>query len=165
MKLINHNLTQTLTSGNAKVEMINDVLSFSLDDTYYVDDRATYITSYCYRLGSLSFDSVLVGGLGLGLIPYHLKNNLNITDIDVVENNSGVVSIVNQLGYLNESVDIITADATSYSTVKTYDLIVMDLWWFDDETFINEKQAILNNYSSNLTANGKFYFPLIDEII
>ena len=165
MKLINHTVNETIVSGNAKVEMINNILSFSLDDMYYVDDRETYITNYCQYLDTLSFTSVLIGGLGLGLIPFFLYNNMNITDIDILENNQGVIDIISQMSYLNTDINIINQDARTFNTSKTYDLILMDLWWFDDQTFIDDKASILSNYNTNLNADGKFYFPISNEII
>lgn len=165
MELINYTLPSILTSGNVVVEVLRGELSLSLDQTYYIGNREDYVTGYCSGLFTLPFNSILIGGLGLGLIPYYLSSNYENKEIDVLENNAGVINVVNQMGYMPSEVTIIEADALSHTTTKQYDIILMDLWWFYDEVFSNDKAAILSNYSTNLTQNGKFYFPISREII
>ena len=163
MGLINYTISTPLTSGNAKVEMLDNILTFSLDNSWYVYDKPEYITSFSKDILTTPFDSILIGGLGLGLIPYYISNNFGGKDIDVLENNTGVIDIISQMGYLHPSINIIEADALTYTTEKQYDLILMDLWWDEDSTFLEQKTITLSNYSSNLTPTGTFYFPISPE--
>ena len=69
---------------------------------------------------SFSYDKILVGGLGLGLIPNHLANKSKSV-IDVIENNKELIDWVNNEDYLDNSVNIIEADIFSYTPSKNYD--------------------------------------------
>lgn len=165
MILINYTLTETITSGNVEVSNINGVMSLSIDRTYYISNDIKYAVNYCQEILTTPFNSVLIGGLGLGLLPYYINRSIGVTDIDVLENNSDVINVVNQMNYLGGNVNIIEADALTYTTVKKYDLILMDLWWFNDHILADNRATILSNYANNLNENGKFYFPLSKEVI
>jgi spermidine synthase len=165
MKFINYYLHEKLISNNVEIypNPINEKLTLNLYDKFYMEESKEYITHYCHKLSDISFNSVLIGGLGLGIIPYYLINN-NFNDIEVVEIDSNLINLINKMGYLPNAV-IHNYDATTYTTFKKYDLIIMDIWWLPDDTLNKEKDIIINNYSNNLNSNGKIYIPIIDELI
>jgi spermidine synthase len=165
MKFINYNLKEKLVSDNVEIypNDVNGKITLNLYNKFYMEESENYITRYCYRLQELSFNNVLIGGLGLGIIPYYLINN-NFNDIEVVEINNNVINLINQMGYL-PNVIIHNNDATTYTTFKKYDLIIMDLWWLPDDKFKEERDTIINNYANNLNLNGKIYIPITDELI
>ena len=109
-----------------------------------------------------SYDKILVGGLGLGLIPNHLVSKSKSV-IDVIENNKELIDWVNNEGYLDDSINIIEADVFSYTPSKTYDLILIDLWWLESDITEEIKTSLKNRYSSHLNEGGKLFLPLIEE--
>lgn len=165
MKLLDLEITNPIISGNAKVESTNGTLTFSLDDKFFTADSVEYITVFSPGILNISFSSILIGGLNMGLIPYYIENNFTGVEIDVVESNTGVIEVVNEMGHLSQNVNILHADPITYSTTKKYDLILMDIWWFDNQQTVEDKSTIISNYSNNLNTGGKFYFPIIKELI
>lgn len=165
MKFINYNLKEKIVSNNVEIypNNINGKITLNLYNKFYMEETENYITHYCYRLKELAFNNVLIGGLGLGIIPYYLINN-NFNDVEVVEIDNNVINLINQMGYL-PNVMIHNYDATNYETFKKYDLIIMDLWWLPDDKFKEERDIIINNYANNLNLNGKIYIPITDELI
>ena len=110
------------------------------------------------------FDSILIGGLGLGLIPYYLENYKSISNIDVIEINQDVVNVVNELGHLKNTT-ISLGDIYSYNVTKKYDLILIDLWWLNQDFTEEQRMNLIHKWQNNLTDKGKIYFPIIDELI
>ena len=113
---------------------------------------------------SFSYDKILVGGLGLGLIPNHLANKSKSV-IDVIENNKELIDWVNNEKYLDDSVSIIEADIFSYTPSKKYDLILIDIWWNESDITEEIKTSLKNKYSSHLNSGGKLFLPLTEEDI
>lgn len=162
--MFNITLENEIKVDNVSIVNENDKIVFSIDDTFYLHDDIKYISGYCNKLAYLDYDSVLIGGLGLGIIPYYLENFKNCSTIDVVEINYNVIKSIIKLNHLSSS-NIIQCDFLNYSTNKKYDLIIADLWWLKPEHFDIEKEEIINNYSENLNEGGKIYIPIIDEVI
>ena len=106
---------------------------------------------------NVSFDKILIGGLGLGLLPEYAKSIKKSTVIDVIENNKELIDYVN---FINSDINIIEGDMYTYDSDKKYDLILVDLWW--DETEITEKNKtdLLTNWSDNLNEGGKIILPV-----
>src|SRR3990167_1240824 len=74
--------------------------------------------------------SVLVGGLGLGLLPKMLDDNKDVTHMTVVEKESDILDLVRPHLYLKKLNVVIQADLFDYlqcSTV-TYDSAYYDIW-------------------------------------
>lgn len=94
----------------------------------WVDDEENYATNY----GNIilgNYDSILIAGLGLGVMPYYIQENKECSVIDVVEINEDVIAAVNQLGHLSSSVNLIEDNILTYTPTRNYDLIVLDIWW------------------------------------
>lgn len=158
------NLENKIQVNDVSIVNENGKIVFSIDDTFYLQDDIKYITHYCNKLDYLQYDSVLIGGLGLGIIPYFLENFKSCNSIDIVEINSNVIKSIIKLNHLSKS-NIIQCDFLNYFTNKKYDLIIADLWWLKPNHFEIEKEEIINNYSENLNEGGKIYIPIIDELI
>lgn len=118
-------------------------------------DSPDYITSYCSELLDIEFDSILVGGLGLGVIPYVCQD---FAQVDVVENNQDIINITSQLNHLGENVNIINDDIFTFEPTKTYDIIVMDIWYeqIQEET----TETIISKYLPFVNEGGFLYLPL-----
>ena len=79
-------------------------------------------------------------------------------DWDVIEKNKEVIEYVD---YLDDSINIIEADAYDYIPLKKYDLIIFDLWWKEKDVTLKIKNSLNKIYKKALTDNGKIIFPLI----
>lgn len=160
--MININLNNDIVIGDVTIS--NDKygrLFFNLNGfgNGSLTDNVLYITDFC-KILDYQFDSILIGGLGLGMVPYFIENNMNITNITVIENNQNVIDAINQLNHLKKT-NIIYDDFKTHSTDVKYDLILADIWW--KRATNDEIQMILSNYSNNLNEGGSIHFP-INEI-
>ncbi len=109
-----------------------------------------------------TFDKILIGGLGLGLVAEYAKSVKNCSVIDVVENNQELIDYVD---YLESPITIIKGDVLSYTPDKKYDLILIDLWWEEEDVTQEIQDNIKNKYSSYLETNGKILIPLLEKEI
>jgi len=162
--MINKILQNSITSNNVKIYMENDKLNFSINDTHYLTDDINYPKQFCHRMFDFNFNSILIGGLGLGLIPYYLENYKSISTIDVIEINQDVINTAIQLNHLKNT-NILLGDVYSQIVKKKYDLILLDLWWLPEELNETNRMNLIHKYERNLTQTGKLYIPINDEII
>jgi len=118
----------------------------------------------CVKINALydgfSFDKILIGGLGLGLLPNYAKLVKNCSVVDVVEDNQELIDYVD---YLDNSINIIKGDALSYTPDKKYDLILIDLWWDKADITQQNETDLKNNYNSYLESNGKIVLPVAEK--
>lgn len=128
---------------------------YNSDNKLLSIDVSNYITEFCSELLDIEFNSILVGGLGLGVIPYVCQD---FAQVDVLENNQNIIDITSQLNHLGENVNIINADIFTFEPTKTYDVIVMDIWY--NEIPEEETETIINKYLTCLNEGGFLYLPL-----
>lgn len=166
MKVIDVDINQNFSIGNITIGKREgkDIIFLSIDNEYYMENNDVYIKNFFHKLKELNFNSILICGLGLGLLPYHCKKNLKIESIDVIEINSNLITLINQLAYL-DGISLICDNALEFTSNKRYDLIVGDIWWNINDNFENEKNKFISNYLNNLNSNGKIYIPITQEII
>tara|TARA_R110002020_G_scaffold140674_2_gene312342 strand:+ start:208 stop:726 length:519 start_codon:yes stop_codon:yes gene_type:complete len=105
----------------------------------------------------LSFDKILIGGLGLGLLPEYAKSVKNCSVIDVIENNK---ELIDYIDFIDSDINVIEGDMYTYNSNKKYDIIVVDLWWYENEITEQNKSDLLANWSDNLNAGGKIILPI-----
>ena len=118
-------------------------------------DSPDYITTYSKELLDVEYNSILIAGLGLGVQAYVSQD---FAQVDVLEIDQNIIDINNQLGYLNENVTIIKDDVFTFSTEKTYDVIVLDIWWkAPSEDIIN---TLTDKYLPHINPGGFLYIPL-----
>ena len=108
----------------------------------------------------VSFNKILIGGLGLGLLPEYAKSVKNCSIIDVIENNQ---ELIDYIDFLEPPINIIKGDALSYTPDKKYDLILIDLWWEKEDITQEIQDNIKNNYNSHLENNGKIVLPIAEK--
>ena len=158
-------LKNRISIGDVTIYNENGRLVFAIDEKFYLTDDRNYITGYCKLVTILNYDSILIGGLGFGILPYFMENFNYIETIDVVEKNKNVIDAINELNHLHHT-RIIHHDFITYKPDRKYDLIVADLWWLrtDVDDFESEKNNIISNYSGYLNEGGKIYFPILDSI-
>jgi protein-L-isoaspartate O-methyltransferase len=129
-------------------------------DGKYMMDSPDYITKYSEELLDIEFNSILVLGLGLGVQPYVCQD---FAQVDVLEIDQNVVDINNQLGFLNENVNIIMGDVFTYTPTKTYDVIVFDIIW----TPLSEELSnqLIDQYLPFVNEGGFLYIPINKGVI
>ena len=168
--MFNIKLENDIKNGNVTVCQDGDNIKMTVGlEKYFFRDDIRYITKFCKSLDTLDFDSILIGGLGVGVVPYYLENYKSKTNIDVVESNPYVVETVSSLINLKYTT-ITTSLFFTYKTDKKYDLILLDLWWDDflkewgkSQDFFMSKIKI--KFKNNLNEGGKIYVPILDLII
>lgn len=124
-------------------------------DGKFIMDNPDYITNYSEKLLDVEFDSILIAGLGLGAQPYVCQD---FAQVDVVEIDENVININKQIGCLNNNVNIINEDIFTFSTEKTYDIIVIDIWWKARVERISNE--LIEKFLPNLNDGGFIYIPI-----
>lgn len=141
-------------------------------------DDGTYVSHFNNKLSSLNYKSILIIGLGMGITPQHIAENVDCPIIDVLEKNTEITNWVKNENYLNGKINIIEGDAFTYTTDIKYDLILIDIWWTRDlwwmpKTFEemktykgenDETKILAEKYLPNLNPNGTIYIPIMDKL-
>lgn len=123
-------------------------------------DNPYYILQYSPELLNVEFDSILIAGLGLGVMPYICQD---FAQVDVVEINQDIIDLANQLGHLNENVNIIHDDILTFSVEKNYDIVVIDTFY---ESLSEETITLLEEKYMPFINNGGFlYIPINKGVI
>lgn len=124
----------------------------------YAHDEISFITNYASELIDKQFNSVLIAGLGIGMLPYIFKNESK--EVDVIETNQELISVIESFGYLN-GVNIINTNAYNYTPSKQYDCIIIDIWTDADSTLLPQQISnCIFKYTPFLNENGFIYFPI-----
>ncbi len=167
--LINDNNIPLITATNFSVVDVDGKKEITWGDGKILDNSDLYPE---YLLGEcdtcdndknntlksifdFSYNSVLVGGLGLGLIPQYLHTQGK--SVDVVEIDSELIDYVD---FIDSSINVIEGDIYTYNTSNKYDLIIVDLWWEESEITDEMKSNILSNWSDNINPGGKIILPV-----
>lgn len=128
---------------------------------WHFSDDDSYIKTFTPELETISGESILIIGLGFGLMPYYIKNNFNT--IDVLEIDSDLISIISSQNLLSENTNLICGDALTYnfSDEKKWDYIIVDVFFEKPDNYFIElyKQKFL----SKLNANGFLYMPIFEQ--
>jgi hypothetical protein len=152
------NLTEEIILNNYSIKNrygINYIELRNSDNKLLAVDSPDYITDFCSELLDIEFNSILVGGLGTGNIPYVCQD---FAQVDVIENDQNIINITSQLNHLGENVNIINGDIFTFEPTKTYDIIVMDIWYGSIPEDITEN--IISKYLPCLNEGGFLYLPL-----
>ena len=96
----------------------------------------------------------------MGLLPNYAKHIKNCSVVDVIEQNKELIDYVD---YLDNSINIIEADAYNYIPSKKYNLIIFDLWWNEKDVTLKIQKSLKKLYKEYLEDNGKIIFPLINK--
>ena len=108
-----------------------------------------------------TYDSVLVAGLGFGLIPNELDKVNNCSKIDVVEINQEVIDYYNISKHLSSEINIIKHDIFKYTTEDKYDLIIIDTVWEEEDMSDEQVQTLTSKFlNTNLNKGGVLYIPV-----
>ena len=130
-------------------------------DGKFIMDNTDYITNYSQELLDINYSSILIGGLGLGTQAYVSQD---FAQVDVIEIDQNIIDINNQLGYLNENVNIIHDDIFTFPVEKTYDIIVLDIWWMNELTE-EITDTLTTKYLPFVNEGGFLYIPINKGVI
>ena len=151
-------LTQDIILNGYSIKKYNNVNYIGLynpEGKVMTVDAPDYIIEYTPELLDVEFNSMLIGGLGIGVIPYVVQD---FAEVDVIENDQNIIDIVNQLGHLNENVNIINNDIFTFNIEKTYDIIVLDIWY---EALTEDlSNQLIEKYLPFVNEGGFLYIPI-----
>lgn len=111
-----------------------------------------------------AYGDVLIGGLGLGMIPFALQRNPSVKSICIIEKESDVIELVGKqiIELLNISVPhvhIIQDDVFDYPAThaaERYDTIYMDIWPYYGHGMQDDMTRLKQAYAPLLKENGWF---------
>ena len=112
-----------------------------------------------------TYDTVLVVGLGLGLIPQTLSEVNKCSKVDVLEIDQEIIDYTISSGHLNNDINIIHGDIYTYTTTEMYDLIIVDTIWDEREMSDSRCDMLQNRLLPNVNTGGAFYVPMKDKFI
>ena len=115
---------------------------------------------YKNSFDGFSYDTVLVVGLGLGLIPYELSEVNGCSKIDVLEIDQEIIDYTISSGHLNSDINLIQGDIYNYTTIETYDLIIIDTIWYEHEMTDENYELLENRLLPNINTGGALYVPI-----
>lgn len=157
--LLNKLPTTPIEFGGYKAEVSesnNYINLYNPENKLILEDLSFYITVFTPELLDKEFNSILIGGLGLGLIPFVVQDFCEV--IDVIENNNNITQINQQLGALDSKVNIINDDIFTFQPTKMYDVIVMDIWY--EPITIDVIDTLNSIYFPFLNEGGFLYYPI-----
>ena len=162
--MIDESLIQEHTGTSFSIEKIDgvSVMTFADNSNHKIDNNirtalvfagdCTDCGAYYNMYNGANWGDILVLGLGMGILPQYIKENKNPTSIDVIDNNQ---ELIDHVDWIDNSINVIKADAYTYSTSKKYDIIIDDLYWEESEVTQQDKQDLVDNYRNNLNVNGR----------
>ena len=112
-----------------------------------------------------SYDTVLVVGLGLGLVPQELSEVNKCSKIDVLEIDQEMIDYTISSGHLNSDINLIQGDIYNYTTTETYDLIIIDTIWYEHEMTDENYELLENRLLPNINTGGALYVPIKNKFL
>jgi hypothetical protein len=121
-------------------------------------DNIEYINGFAQKIKEIPNGSnVLVLGLGLGLIPYYLKDKCQV---EVVEIDLDLIDIIKNQSYFPTNVLVHNYDAYDFEIDKIYDWVVVDIFWEIDNDFDINYSRLKNHYLDKIVNPQNIYFPI-----
>ena len=112
-----------------------------------------------------TYDKVLVVGLGLGLVPYELSEVNGCSKIDVLEIDQEIIDYTISSGHLNSDINLIQGDIYNYTTIETYDLIIIDTIWYEHEMTDEDYGLLKSRLLPNINTGGALYVPIKNQFL
>lgn len=136
------------------------ILEKAFEKVNIFSDNVNFIESFLDKLYYREYNSMLCGGLGLGVAQFMSQTFCDV--IDVVEIDVDLIRLIDTAGYLDPKVNIIHGDFFTYEPQQTYDVILADIWQDELGDFNKEVDIIAEKYTPYLNDGGLLYFPLVD---
>ena len=112
-----------------------------------------------------SYDTVLIVGLGLGLVPQELSEVNKCSKIDVLEIDQEMIDYTISSGHLNSDINLIQGDIYNYTTTETYDLIIIDTIWYEHEMTDEDYGLLESRLLPNINTGGALYVPIKNKFL
>lgn len=112
-----------------------------------------------------SYDTVLIVGLGLGLVPQELSEVNKCSKIDVLEIDQEIIDYTISSGHLNSNINLIQGDIYNYTTTETYDLIIIDTIWYEHEMTDEDYGLLESRLLPNINTGGALYVPIKNKFL
>ena len=112
-----------------------------------------------------SYDTVLIVGLGLGLVPQELSEVNKCSKIDVLEIDQEIIDYTISSGHLNSDINLIQGDIYNYTTTETYDLIIIDTIWYEHEMTDEDYGLLKSRLLPNINTGGALYVPIKNKFL
>ena len=112
-----------------------------------------------------SYDTVLIVGLGLGLVPQELSEVNKCSKIDVLEIDQEMIDYTISSGHLNSNINLIQGDIYNYTTTETYDLIIIDTIWYEHEMTDEDYGLLESRLLPNINTGGALYVPIKNKFL
>lgn len=125
----------------------------------YNEDNIDFIKYFYRKLFDFNFNSILISGLGIGIVPLICQNTTNI--IDVVEVDEEIIDFVSGFNHLQSNVNIINGDINYFTPTRQYDIILFDHWSTGASQI--EKDNLTTTFQGFLNPNGILTFPIIEQ--
>lgn len=110
-----------------------------------------------------SYDTVLIVGLGLGLVPQELSEVNRCSKIEVLEIDQEMIDYTISSGHLNSDIKLIQGDIYNYTTTETYDLIIIDTIWHEHEMSNEDYELLKSRLLPNINTGGALYVPVLNK--
>lgn len=148
--ILEKNLKSQFWQLKSKRESMYNILSI---------DTVDMVTKYAKKLINNNFNSILISGLGLGIIPYLCQDQTEI--VDVIEIKNEVINLTSGIGHLKSNVKIFNEDINNFVPSIKYDIILFDHWMVST----TEKEIDLLNYkfSNFLNGTGFITVPVYEQ--
>jgi len=107
-------------------------------------DEIRDFSSFLYKANG----SILINGLGIGVLVKALLDKPTVTDITIIEKSQDVISLVAPTYLTDKRVTIINADAFTYIPPKDkkYDAVWHDIWDYICEDNLDEMKTLHRKY-------------------
>jgi len=173
MKFIDNNIL-TYSGSYFNVSKNNGVATMRFQNNTYLTNTEQYTelflgkcsgcnTFFKDSFDGFEFDTVLVVGLGLGLIPQELIELNKCSKVDCLEISQEMIDYTITSGHLNNDINLIQGDVYNYTTSDLYDLIIIDIIWYDSEMNEEQYQSLATKFTNNLNTGGALYVPVIKK--
>jgi len=149
----------------------NGVVTMEFNNNVFLNDDKNYTKLFLGRcnkcnpfykdfFNNFEFDTVLVAGLGLGLIPQELIEVNKCSKVDCLEISQEMIDYTHNSGHLNQNINLIQGDIYQYSTSNMYDLIIIDTIWQKHNMSDDQWNILVKKYKPNLNPKGAIFAPV-----
>lgn len=95
---------------------------------------------------------ILIGGLGLGCVPYCIQDKKEVKSITVIEYSQNIIDLVLPQHSFNDKVKVVKDDVFTFKPEKKYNCIYMDIWAFINSDVYEEMKKLKRKYGQYLVS-------------
>ena len=177
MKILDSNIQDYIGTNFSVYKREDGVAIIEFNSTGFIVDNSEMYSEillgkcetcnpfYKNSFNGFSYDSVLVVGLGLGLVPQELSEVNKCSKIDVLEIDQEIIDYIISSGHLNSDINLIQGDIYNYTTTETYDLIIIDTIWHEHEMSDEVYDLLVSRLLPNINTGGALYVPIKNKFL